>query len=118
LPYNSRARIQEDDLQDTGTSPVKDREMEIDQSVLSGELGAKRRLHMDGMLITGGSEEDYQKDTEDENLQDMSTDVIPDKLEEGKLALLTDRSKRTKKAGADSPSYESAGSREEPVREQ
>jgi hypothetical protein len=43
---------------------------------------------------------------------------LSDKLEEGKLALLTDRSKRTKKAGADSPSYESAGSREEPVREQ
>jgi hypothetical protein len=51
---------------------------------------------------------------EEENLQYMSTDGIPSQLEEGNLARLSDRSKRTKKVGADSPSFGSVGSREEP----
>jgi hypothetical protein len=36
--------------------------------------------------------------------------MIPHHPEEGNLALLIDRSKRTKKAGAESPSFGSAGS--------
>jgi hypothetical protein len=67
---------------------------------------------MDGKLLIGDSE----KDEEDEKLQDMNTDVLPTDPEEGNLALLTDRSKQTKKAGADFPSHGSASSREEPVR--
>jgi hypothetical protein len=55
---------------------------------------------------------------EEENMHDMGTDGIPSQLEEGNLAKLSDRSKRTKKAGADSPSLRSAGSQEEPVRAQ
>jgi hypothetical protein len=62
--------------------------------------------------------ENSENNKEEENMQDMGTDGLPSQLEEGNLAQLSDRSKRTKKAGADSPSLGSAGSREEPVRAQ
>jgi hypothetical protein len=62
--------------------------------------------------------ENSENNKEEENMQDMGTDGLPSQLEEGNLAQLSDRSKPTKKAGADSPSLGSAGSREEPVRAQ
>jgi hypothetical protein len=88
--------------------------MEIDHDDVSGETRAKRRLLMDVTPDIKNSENNNEK----ENMQDMGSDGLPSQLEEGNLAKLSDKSKRTKKAGADSPSLGSAGSREEPVRAQ
>jgi hypothetical protein len=114
LPYKPDDGIEEEELQDTGTSPVKGKDMEIDHDDANGETGAKRRLQMDVNPDIGNSE----NNNEEENMQDMGSDGLPSQLEEGNLAKLSDRSKRTKKAGADSPSLGSAGSQEEPVRAQ
>jgi hypothetical protein len=44
LPYKDDGTLEEDELNDTGTSPVKGAGMEVENSDNSSELGAKRRL--------------------------------------------------------------------------
>jgi hypothetical protein len=99
---------------DTATSPGKGHEMEVDKRDLTNPA-AKRTLHMN----------------EQETLQDEGN--LTDGKSDGGMPLITDgmntnpnvkdgkennRSKRTKKDGADSPSLGSAGSFEDPVRSQ
>jgi hypothetical protein len=107
--------LEEDELNDTGTSPVKGAGMEVENSDNSSELGAKRRLILS--TETTNSEEGNLQGAFD-NPEAMVTDETILALAEYEEDKTTDRTKRSKKDGADSPSLGSAGSRGEPIREQ
>jgi hypothetical protein len=104
----------EEELQDTGSSPVKKGDVTMSDSENS-DLNVKRRLEM--------AMDEVPKD-----LIGLEADgVTPDNMVSDDVLLGTndilagevvDRKKRSKKAGADSPSLESAGSFEGPVRSQ
>jgi hypothetical protein len=104
----------EEELQDTGSSPVKKGDVTMSDSENS-DLNVKRRLEM--------AMDEVPKD-----LIGLEADgVTPDNMVSDDVLLGTndslaaevvDRKKCSKKAGADSPSLESAGSFEGPVRSQ
>jgi hypothetical protein len=115
LPYKDDGTLEEDELKDTGTSPVKNAGMEVENSDNSSELGAKRMLALSTETIN--SEEGKLQGAFD-NPEAMVTDETILALVDYEEDKTTDRTKRSKKDGADSPSLGSAGSRGEPVREQ
>jgi hypothetical protein len=96
----------EHELEDTVSSPIKKNDVRMEDRE-STDSGAKRRL----LLITGAQPEDDFGAGTIPMITDTST--IPDATKERETD--TDRVKRSKKAGADSPSLGSAGSREESV---
>jgi hypothetical protein len=110
LPYLEEKDRVEGELDDTGTSPSKKQDEEMDDRENS-DPGAKHRLNLNVLL------EDVLPDDQ-ERLDSMAID--------GTLALLTipiddgtkDRTKRSKKDGAISSSLGSTGSQEESVRSQ
>jgi hypothetical protein len=107
--------LEEDELNDTGTSPVKGAGMEVENSDSSSEIGAKRRLIL--LAENSNSEEGSLRGAFD-NPEAMVTDETILALANYEEDKTTDRTNRSKKDGADSPSLGSAGSRGEPVREQ
>jgi hypothetical protein len=106
---------EDDNLQDTATSPVKNLDVVMTEDDTS-DPGAKRRLNMSSEI---GDEEERDKNGAgngalaamviDENLppKDSLTGVVNN-----------ERKKRSKKEGANSTSLGSAGSLEDPVRSQ
>jgi hypothetical protein len=104
----------EEELQDTGSSPVKKGDVTMSDSENS-DLNVKRRLEMtagEGMEDLVGVDADGVKpDT-------MVTDDALLGMNDILVGEVADRKKRSKKAGADSPSLESVGSFEGPVRSQ
>jgi hypothetical protein len=79
----------------------------------STDSGVKRRL-----LLTEGLDTDGLDDTNNEDGDLMVTDKNPPLIDESESIAENERKKRSKKAGAISPSLGSAGSREESVRSQ
>jgi hypothetical protein len=79
----------------------------------STDSGVKRRL-----LLTDGLVSDGLDDTNNEDGDLMVTDKNPPFTDVSKSIAEFERKKRSKKAGAISPSLGSAGSREESVRSQ
>jgi hypothetical protein len=103
---------EEGEFEDTGTSPIKNSNMETDERETS-DNSVKRHLE----LGTSNSEDEYANlSIPHEEMTPMITNgptsEVP--MTEGD----TGRIKRSKKAGAVSPSTGSAGSFEEPVRSQ
>jgi hypothetical protein len=88
--------------------------MDVDGSEVSGELGAKRRLLMEG----GGEDGEEVRGKDEENALALASDIPPVHPAEDNQDLVKDRTKRPNKARANSPSLESAGSFEGPVRSQ
>jgi hypothetical protein len=104
--------IDDDDLKDTGTSPIKTNKMEVDNPSRSGDSGAKRNL----TLALQGQENANDTLEEGDVLQQTGTVSLADQeVLDAKLLAENDR-KRSKKDGAISPSTGSAGSRDGPVR--
>jgi hypothetical protein len=102
------------DLNDTATSPGKVNGMDMDKTNLTNPL-AKRALDLDGKEVMGEKTSNVLVDNSMEGIVTNDGATIDENLN----ALADkDRKKRTKKDGADSPSFGSAGSREEPVRSQ
>jgi hypothetical protein len=85
--------------------------MELDDHDSSNDSGAKRRLQIE-----------YDMESQKEEMNDiplaMATDIDPPNITTNSLERENDRSKRTKKAGADFPSLRSADSNEESDRAQ
>jgi hypothetical protein len=112
LPYIEGNTPPEGELDDTGSSPVKNTDMEVEHN--NSDALAKRRLELvdeeniDGQ--TGANTESTSKQPMIVDGPYLKTD-LPGIEKENKR-------KRSKKAGADSPSLGSAGSREEFVRSQ
>jgi hypothetical protein len=103
--------IDDDDLKDTGTSPIKTNQMEVDNPSRSGDSGAKRNLAL-------ALQEECVNDTleNEDALQQLGAIGLTDQeVLDAKLLAENDR-KRSKKDGAISPSTGSAGSRDGPVR--
>jgi hypothetical protein len=113
IPYVNGTALLDPSLRDTATSPLKDRDMEIDHDG-NGIAGAKRNLldefsEEDGTMVNpvGG------------NLAVTETLPPPVGAETYESdATKTNKPKRSKKDGADSSSIGSASSREELVRSQ
>jgi hypothetical protein len=101
----------EEEEHDTGSSPIKKTQMELDDHDPSNDSGAKRRLQIEYDM------ESQKEETNDIPLA-MATDNDPPNITTNSLERENDRSKRTKKAGADSPSLRSADSNEESDRAQ
>jgi hypothetical protein len=105
----------EGELQDTGSSPIKNTLMDLDKPSSSGDSGTKRSLNMAldiSNTAQGGTvlnELALQLPANGQGMQEV--------MEENESAEV-DQSKRQRKDGAVSPSLGSAGSREEPVRSQ
>jgi hypothetical protein len=107
LPLRGEEESDDPELQDTGTSPVKNPDVHMKDSD-STEPNVKRRLALeygDGDTNSDG------------NLDDMLTNDEPPRRG-ADVDDTTERIKRSKKAGASSPSLGSAGSLGEPVRSQ
>jgi hypothetical protein len=106
--FNAINRV-DDELTDTATSPSKDAGTELDNREAS-DAGAKTRLSL-------GFSNPIFEETGDGSIPMITDGNLPlgivSTVDDG-----TDRSKRTKKAGADSPSLGLADSREESVRSQ
>ena len=105
----------DEELKDTATSPLKPQDSDmIDKEAT--EVGAKKRLLL-------AQDQHVEVQVQDDTLVNLAittmdtgvnlTPAVGDDTENSNT-----RIKRTKKAGADSPSLGSAGSREEPVRSQ
>jgi hypothetical protein len=122
LPYSEgevreeHEQKEEQELDDTGASPVKTADMEV-ENANHAEALAKRRLN-----LTFGDEDANVTPVGDANLANNAIVVAmegvyspPDANDDGTGM---DRKKRSKKDGANSPSLGSAGSREESVRSQ
>jgi hypothetical protein len=111
--FDPKSKLGDPALKDTATSPVKGQGMDLDLRSLSG-VAAKRPLEM-------SVEENVPTDAglvgTTVNMDTVLTDgkSTSDISEEGDEK---DRTKRTKKAGAVSPSPGSAGSQEDLVRPQ
>jgi hypothetical protein len=104
----------EEELQDTGLSPVKKGDVTMSDSENS-DLNVKRRLEMTvGEVPKDLVGLDADGVTPDAMVSDDALLGMNDILA-GEIA---DRKKHSKKAGADSPSLESAGSFEGPIRSQ
>jgi hypothetical protein len=107
LPPRGEEELVDPELQDTGSSPVKNPDVNMDDYD-STEPSVKRRLALEYV---------DRETNSDGNLDDMITnDESPRKSAENDDK--TERIKRSKKAGASSPSLGSAGSLGEPVRSQ
>jgi hypothetical protein len=109
LPVSHGDEHTEEELQDTGTGPTKRTQMDLDGTDPSSDSGSKRRLDMD-----------ENPDAQKENIDGIPLAMITDgnTQEEDNVDLEIDRTKRTKKARADSPSHESASPLEGLGREQ
>jgi hypothetical protein len=97
---------EEEDLADTGTSPVKRADTDMDERD-STDSGAKRRLALELPL-----------NSNDVNPETGMVPMLTDENQARTEVAETERNKRSKKDGANSPSLGSAGSREESVRSQ
>jgi hypothetical protein len=101
----------EEEEHDTGSSPIKKTQMELDDHDSSNDSGAKIRLRIE-------YDTESQKEETNDNPLAMATDNDPPNITTNSLEKENDRSKCTKKAGADSPSLRSLDSREESDRAQ
>jgi hypothetical protein len=99
LSYNDDGTL-EDELKDTGTSPVKSAGMEVENFDNSSELGAKRRL---ALATETTNSEDGKLQGALDNSEAMVTDETNLALADYEEDKTTDRTKRSKKDGADSP---------------
>jgi hypothetical protein len=99
----------EGELDDTGTSPSKNPDTLMDDRD-SSDSGVKRRLDLD-------NEEQVENGSIDGKIA-MITDGSEDLVANENMSTANERPKRSKKAGANSPSLGSANSREGSVREQ
>jgi hypothetical protein len=101
----------EEELHDTGSSPIKKTQMDLDDHDSSTDSGAKRRLQIEFDTEPGGEE-----------MNDKALAMVTDNdlliNTSNTQEMENDRSKRTKKAGADSPSPISADSQKESDRAQ
>jgi hypothetical protein len=112
--HNSATKSNEDELDDTASSPGKSQDMELDKRDLANP-NAKRSLALNEDEI------DVDNLTKEEDITNQGVALLTDGKppavsldgEDGK-----DRKKRTKKDGANSSSLGSAGSREDLVRPQ
>jgi hypothetical protein len=113
LPYIEGNILTEGELDDTGSSPVKNTDMEVEHNNGSDAL-AKRQLEL-------GDEENIDghtgANTDSTSKQPMIVDGSFLKTDSPGIEKENER-KRSKKAGADSPLLGSAGSHEESVRSQ
>jgi hypothetical protein len=105
----------EDHLSDSGSSPIKPNDLASEDRG-SADSGVKRRLLL---------QSERQCAEEDEILEEEGNLAVAMVTDESGMPIVSnteeveaDRKKRTKKAGADSPSLGSAGSLERPVRSQ
>jgi hypothetical protein len=106
--FNAKTHT-EDDLDDTATSPNKKTGINVDDRT-STDSGTKRRLALE-----------YNNPTAEDNDGNSTLPMITDEPSSPQAQVEDsdiERNKRSKKAGADSPSLGSAGSREESVRSQ
>jgi hypothetical protein len=102
----------EEELQDTGSSPVKKGDITMSDSENS-DLNVKRRLEMvEGEVV----EDVLGLDADGVKPDAMVTDGALVGMNDILAGEVADQKKRSKNAGADSPSLESAGSFEGPVR--
>jgi hypothetical protein len=113
LAYVDGKALADDPLADTASSPSKMMDIEKDERD-STDSGVKRRLQLENGKIS----ENESSDIGDGSALPMITDGQKTLEEDTFDDDMVDRSKRTKKAGASSPSLGSAGSREESVRSQ
>jgi hypothetical protein len=113
LPYFEGNIPTEGELDDIGSSPVKNTNMEVEHNTGSDAL-AKRRLDLGDDENTDGQ---AGANTNSTSKQPMIVDGSILKTDLSDIEKENER-KRSKKAGADSPSLGSAGSREESVRSQ
>jgi hypothetical protein len=105
---------EDEDLKDTGSSPLKNNLMDVDKQNMSTDAGAKRSLEL-------SIEEETTKDIPveiDGNRTEAARGLSNQGGSQDTGAAETDRNKRSKKDGAISPSLGSAGSLEGPVRSQ
>jgi hypothetical protein len=101
----------EDELDDTGSSPVKPPDVDM-QDRNTTDSGAKKRL-----LLEYQKDDDTDMGKEKEDLNTVTkTGVHGMQMDDGTIEKEKDRKKCTKKDKAVSPSLRSAGSREESVR--
>jgi hypothetical protein len=110
IPFADGVATEEDELADTGSSPIKKGDADMENSE-SSDPGTKRRLEFDNSLL--------EDETLPQNLENLAVAMITDGTE---IPLANEgddiRTKRSRKAGANSPSLGSAGSFEGPVRSQ
>jgi hypothetical protein len=110
IPFADGVAMEEDELADTGSSPIKKGDADMENSE-SSDPGTKRRLEFDNSLP--------EDETLPQNLENLAVAMITDGTE---IPLANEgddiRTKRSRKAGANSPSLGSAGSFEGPVRSQ
>jgi hypothetical protein len=111
LPFFDGTATEEDELADTGTSPVKKKDMAMEDSENS-DPGAKRRLNLVTDLV--GENVDLPQDHRNKAIPMIMVGSEDSLANEAN----TTRTKHSKKAGANSPSLGSAGSLEESVRSQ
>jgi hypothetical protein len=105
--------VEEEELADTWTSPVKRTDMEVGDLTNTESL-TKRRLQ-----LTDCNHDDLNHDATDPSLEtQMITNRVGAPRDGTGEDAVFDRKKHTKKAGADSPSLGSAGSREGSFRSQ
>jgi hypothetical protein len=113
LPYFEGNIPTEGELDDTGSSPVKNTDMEVEHNTGSDAL-AKRRLDLGDDENTDGQ---AGANTNSTSKQPMIVDGSILKTDLSGIEKENER-KHSKKAGADSPSLGLAGSREESLRSQ
>jgi hypothetical protein len=102
------------ELTDTATSPGKANSMDLDRTNLTNPI-AKRALVLDGKEVIDEQNRSALANNGMEGIEIADGATVS---EDPNVLAEKDRKKRTKKDGADSPSFGSAGSREEPVRSQ
>jgi hypothetical protein len=105
--------LADDPLSDTASSPSKMMDIEKDERE-STDSGVKRRLQLENGKISKNESSDIGDGSALPMITDGQKTLEEDTFDDD----MVDRSKRTKKAGASSPSLGSAGSREESVRSQ
>jgi hypothetical protein len=110
LPYFEEKDRVEGELDDTGTSPSKKQDEDMDDRENS-DPGAKRRLNLN-VLVEDVLTDDQERPAAMAVDGALALPIIP--VDDG----TNDRTKRSKKDGAISSSLGSAGSREESVRSQ
>jgi hypothetical protein len=101
----------EEEVRDTRSSPIKKTQMELDDHDSSNDSEAKRRLQIE-------YDTESQREETNDNPLAMVTDNNLPSITNNAQEKENDRSKRTNKAGADSPSHRSVDSHEESDRAQ
>jgi hypothetical protein len=102
LAYSSDKDRVEGVLEDTGTSPLKNNDDEMDHE--NSDFGAKRRLNLNNI-----SDDLQQKEDLDLPAEMALDGAVPELMAPGEKGM-TKRAKRSKKDGANSPSLGSTGS--------